>query len=336
MVMPVRDYLVVRRLAISVASVALLWPLSACGPADAPIVVGDGAAPASTPAASASPTPTGPEPELVGTDWVLVEVTRDGHTTTVPAEIDSDLLFDGKGHYSAKACNGGGGEAVLDGQRLYVRGGGETERSCSGLDAEIYDAVFGDRVGPRFGVMNSGQVEWSIEQQRLVLRAANGDTLVYQVRDPIYPTRSATTIIAGEHAGIQYRVALSKFDDGRDRVVLEVRRPGARWGVDGMAAPTGSGPMDSFVLIPLGDEDIVAGAVPSSAVRVVYRDPALTGGIELQIYPAEGVDWSVFAGFVPHTGRKITAPDTITAYDAAGRVVAICPSSPAPVPRCSL
>jgi len=186
--------------------------------------------------------------------------------------------------------------------------------------------------------MNSGQVEWSIEQQRLVLRAANGDTLVYQVRDPIYPTRSATTITAGEHAGIQYRVALSKFDDGRDRVVLEARPgPGVRWDVNGMAPPIGGGPMDSFLFSPLGDEDLVAGVVPSSAVRVVYRDPALAGGTELQLYRVEGADWKVFAGFVAHTGRKITAPYTITAYDADGQIVATCPSSPgAPIPRCSL
>jgi len=336
MVMAVRDYRVVRRLAISVASVALLWPLSACGPADEPIVVGDGAAPASTPATSASPTATGPEPELVGTDWVLVELTRDGHTTTVPAEINSDLIFDGNGHFSAKACNGGGGEAVLDGQQLHVQGGIETEMSCSGIEAAIQDAVFGDRRVPPLGVMGSGLVEWRIEQQRLVLRAASGDTLVYQVRDPIYPTQPSTTIVAGEHAGIQYRVAVGKFDDGRDRVVVEVRRPEAHWGVSGMAVPIGNAPMDSFLFEPLGDEDLVAGAVPSSAVRVVYRDPALAGGVKLRIYDVEGAEWKVFAGFVPHTGRKITAPDTITAYDADGQVVAICPSSPAPVPRCSV
>jgi heat shock protein HslJ len=336
MVMPVRDYRVVRRLAISVASVALLWPLSACGPADGPIVVGDSAAPASTPAASASPTATGPEPELVGTDWVLVEFTRDGHTTTVPADIDSDLLFDSGGHFSAKACNWGGGQAVLDGQQLHVQGGIETEMSCSGIDAAIEDAVFGDRRVPPLGVMGSGDVAWSIEQQRLVLQATNGDTLVYQVRDPIYPTQPSTTIVAGEHGGIQYRVALSKFDDGRDRVVLELRRPESLWGVGGMAVPTGHAPMDSFLLEPLGDEDLVAGVVPSSAVRVVYRDPALAGGVKLRIYDVEGAEWKIFAGFVPHTGRKITAPDTITAYDADGQIVAICPSSPAPVPRCSV
>jgi len=336
MVMPVRDYPVVRRFAILVALVALLWSLSACGPADGPTVVGDGAVPASTPAASASS--AGPEPELAGTDWVLVEFTRHGQTTTVPAEIDSDLLFDGKGRFSAKACNTGGGEAVLDGQQLHVQGGIETEISCSDIYAEIQDAVFGDRRVPPLGVMGSGDVAWSIEQQRLVLRAANGDTLVYRVRDPGYPTRDATTIVAGERAGIRYRVALGKFDDGGDRLVLEVRRPDplARWGVDGMAVPARGDPMDSFLLGWLGDEDIVAGIVPSSAVRVVYRDPALAGGVKLRIYDVEGADWKVFAGLVPHTGTKITAPNTITAYDADGQIVASCPSSPAPVPRCSV
>jgi hypothetical protein len=69
------------------------------------------------------------------------------------------------------------------------------------------------------------------------------------------------------------------------------------------------------------------------AVRVIYRDPALARGTELQIYRVEGAKWKVFAGF-SHTGRKITVPDTITAYDADGQIVATCPSSPAPF-RCS-
>src|SRR5262245_34387299 len=136
MVTPVRDYLVVRRLVVSLASVALLWPLSACGSADEPTVVGASASPT-----AASPTATGPEPELAGTDWVLVEFTVGGHTTAVPAETDSDLQFDGKGHFKARACNWGGGEAVLDGQQLRLRGGSETDMGCSDSDAEIQDAV---------------------------------------------------------------------------------------------------------------------------------------------------------------------------------------------------
>jgi heat shock protein HslJ len=337
MVTPVRNYLVVRRLAISLASVALVWPLSACGAADEPTAV------ASASPTAASPTAGGPEPELAGTDWVLVEFTVDGHTTTVPAEIDSDLQFDGKGHFSAKACNWGGGEAVLDGQQLHVRGGPDTDMGCSDSDAEIQDAVFGVMgSGPPCsepicirGGPPSAAVYWSIAQHRLVLRAAGGDTLIYQVRDPIYPTRDATTIIAGERAGSRYRVALSKFDDGRTKVVLETRAPGEHWYVDGMP-PRVAGPMDSYLLSPLGDEDMVAGVVPSSAVRVIYRDPALTGGIKLKLYDVEGARWKVFAGFVPHTGPNITAPDTITAYDTHGQIVATCPSSPdAPAPRCT-
>jgi heat shock protein HslJ len=323
----------VRGLAILLASAALLWPLSACGPADEPTALG----------ASASPTATGPEPELAGTDWVLVEFTVDGRTTAVPAEIDSDLQFDGQGHFGARACNWGGGEAVLDGQQLRVRGGPDTDIGCSDREAEIQDAVF--------GVMGSGQpcgepiciragppsvaVSWRIAQHRLMLRAAGGDSLVYQVRDPIYPTQYATTIIAGVRAGIRYRVALSKFDDGRTEVVLETRSPGEHWDVSGMP-PRVVGPMDSYLLSPLGDEDMVAGVVPSSAVRVIYRDPALPGGIKLKLYDVEGARWKVFAGFVPHTDTKITAPDTITAYDTHGQIVAACPSSPdAPAPRCT-
>jgi heat shock protein HslJ len=291
----------------------------------------------------AAPAETGPEPELVGTDWVLVEFTVAGHTTAVPAEIDSDLQFDGKGHWSAKACNMGGGEAVLDGQQLRLRGGAGTDMGCSDREAEVQEAVFGVLTNQRETVdpetwaraQTGATVQWTIEQHRLVLRAAGGDSLVYQVRDPIYPTRDATTIVAGERAGFRYRVALSKFDDGRTRVVLETRGPGEHWDVSGMA-PRVAAPMDSYLLSPLGDEDMVAGVVPSSAVRVLYRDPALTGGVKLKLYSVEGARWKVFAGFVAHTGTKITASDTITAYDTHGQIVATCPSSPdAPAPRCT-
>jgi hypothetical protein len=42
-------------------------------------------------------TVSGEEPELIGTEWQLVEYTISGRTTTVPDEVDSGLRFDKRG-----------------------------------------------------------------------------------------------------------------------------------------------------------------------------------------------------------------------------------------------
>jgi hypothetical protein len=67
------------------------------------------------------PTPA-QEPKLVGTEWQLVEFTRDGRTTAVPDELDSGLLFDGKGNYFLGACQGTSGNAVLDDRMVKLEG----------------------------------------------------------------------------------------------------------------------------------------------------------------------------------------------------------------------
>jgi heat shock protein HslJ len=284
--------------------------------------VNDTDAVAHPPAASASPTtpeptepePTGPEPDLVGTEWQLIQFARSGQTTTVPADIDSTLRFDGKGGFSAHACNYTGGSADLDGQRVDLDMGGRTLMLCSGLEGEVELAVF--------GTIGSGPLDWNIDRHRLVLQAGNGDTLVYRVRASIYPDPSARPLTAGERGRFQYRVAIADSDSGpRSAVMLDVRAgPGTGWGGGSMlATPIGSGAgAETLLFHELDDEYIVTGVAPAGTVRIVHHDPASGADTELARYPVDGEEWSVFAGFVPsHTNSS-----TITAYDAGGDVVA--------------
>jgi heat shock protein HslJ len=262
----------------------------------------------SAPTASASPTEQGPEPKLVGTEWQLAEYTRNGSTTAVPEEMDSVLRFDGKGHYSGRACNWFGGDTTIADARfeIYARAG--TDAGCDVLRGQVEDAVLGTL---------QGWLAWSIQRQRLMVRAPNGDTLIYRVRDSIYPNRSARAIIVGERGGVPYRVAVT---DQRG-LVVESRNgpPGTAWGDTGLA-------IDPIVLTPrleiilwrqVGDAYIVAGVVPGSVVKVIHRDPATKAGTELDIYPVNGTSRQVFAGFVPTHSRD----STVTAYDADGEFV---------------
>jgi len=285
--------------------------------------VNDSGGAAHSPAASATPTtpeptepePTGPEPDLVGTEWQLIQFASSGQTTTIPADIDSVLRFDGKGGFSAHACNYTGGSADLDDQRVVLDMGYSTAMFCSGLEGEVQRVVF--------GTIGSGPLDWDIERHRLVLRAASGDTLVYRVRASIYPDPSARTLTAGERGRFQYRVAIADTDSGpRSAVILDVRAgPGTGWNGGGsmLATPIGSGAgAETLLFSELDDEYIVTGVAPAGTVRIVHHDPVSGADTELARYPVDGEDWSVFAGFVPsHTNSS-----TISAYDAGGDVVA--------------
>jgi len=248
----------------------------------------------------------------VGTVWQLVEFTRNGRTTAVPAEFDWDLRIYGNGKYSAQACNYAGGHARLDGRHLLLDGGPETDMACSEIGGAI-QAVFVDLIaaGP--------QLEWSINQQRLMLRQPSGDALVYQVRDSIYPA-PARVIIAGDHDGRQYRVAVTGSGD-QSRLYLEVRpAQWAQWAGSGMPATLirpWSG-AQTLLFHRVGDATLVAGMVPTDAVRVRHTSAAHGAHSELPLYPVEGVAWKVFAGLV----RIHTDFSAITAYDDHGRIVA--------------
>jgi heat shock protein HslJ len=295
-----------RRWQVAGSGLALVAVVGGIGIADA--VRSDRAAPHRPPTAS----PTAAEPELVGTEWQLVEFTRTGRTTPVPADYDWVLRFDRNGTYSGQACNYIHGHARLDGRHLALDGGPETDMGCSEIGGDI-QAAFVDLIAAE------PQVEWNIDQQRLVLRRPGGDALVYQVRDSIYPT-PAQVIIAGEHDGRQYRVAVTGSGD-QSRLYLEVRPARwAQWAGSGMLATLirpWSGAR-TLLFHRVGDATLVAGAVPGDAVRVRHTSAAHGAHSELPLYLVQGLDWKVFAGLVPtHTDNS-----AITAYDDHGRIVA--------------
>jgi hypothetical protein len=257
---------------------------------------------------------SGAEPELIGTEWQLAEYVINGHTTIVPDEVDSVLRFDKWGRFSAHACQYSGGMAVLHGRQLELdRSPAMTANACGGVDGEVGSVVWGF-IGP-------GWLEWSINLRRLVLRNADGDALVYRVRDSIYPDRSARTIVAGERDGNQYRVAVGDSDSGElSVVILDVRPgPGTAWsGGDMLATPIGAGAgVETLLFHKVGDEHIVTGIAPAGVVRIVHHDRVSGADTELARYPVGGREWNIFVGFVPsHTNGS-----TISAYDAAGNLV---------------
>ena len=259
-------------------------------------------------------TVSGEEPDLIGTEWQLAEFTINGRTTTVPDVIDSVLRFDKRGRFSAHACQYSGGTAVLRDRHLKMDlSSWMTANACGGLEGEVGSAVW--------GFIRPEWLEWGIDQQRLVLRNPDGNSLAYRVRASIYPDQSARTITAGERGHFQYRVAVSGSDSGHlSGVVLDVRAgPGTGWGGGSMlATPIGAGAgAETLLFDKIGDEYIVTGVAPAGADRIVHHDPVSGADNELALYSVDGVDWSTFAGFVPsHTDTS-----TINAYDHAGEIV---------------
>jgi heat shock protein HslJ len=175
---------VISRLALAAA--AVIVATTGCGTkppgpsATAPLSTGSAPAVWASPTRSSS-TETRPiEPALVGTAWQLVEYSRNGHTTRVPATVDSALRFDRTGRYFARACNLMYGEMLITDRFVDLEPGVSTLIACvRGARAEVQTAVV--------EAIASGQLAWSIDYQRLELRQSNGDTLVYTVRDPSQP-----------------------------------------------------------------------------------------------------------------------------------------------------
>jgi hypothetical protein len=260
--------------------------------------------------ASSTPLTSAEAPKLVGTDWQLIEFTKNGHRTVVPDKLVSGLLFDGRGNYFLGACQGTSGKAVLDDRMVKLDGGLSTANACGGLEGEVGAAVHGF-----IGL----ELDWSIDQQRLTLRAPGGDALVYRVRIPT-PDPHTTVVIAGERDGHQYRVEVYGSGD-RSGVELHVSAdpwPGWRGG-SMLATPIGAGVgVETLLFHEVGNAYLIAGVVPTGVVQVVHHGSANGSDTVVPVHPVDGHDWAVFAGFVPdHTDTS-----TITAYDADGQVVA--------------
>jgi len=163
---------------------------------------------------------------LVGVEWTLVHLRRDGALVEPPDGASEVVLrFSADGQMSGTdGCNFFfGGPVVISGARLAVGRIGTTLVGCPGI-VDFTTAV---------GAVLHGEVDWTVLDGVLTISAADGDALVYERRRSIYPSdrpgRPAPHVLAeGAHGAGDYRLFYTAFDD-RVSLAMEYRdAPGER------------------------------------------------------------------------------------------------------------
>ena len=153
----------------------------------------------SSPAATRTGAARVAEPPLVGTEWQLVSYQNPGVAGRISVKTDSTIEFNGKGAFSAHACNYIGGGARIDGRTITFTPGMSTVMAC------LSEATTLERQVKATG---KGVVNWSIRKRILTLRNRDGHVPTYRVRPSIYPHLNARTIVPGDRAGGQFRLAV--------------------------------------------------------------------------------------------------------------------------------
>ena len=116
-----------------------------------------------------------PEAALEGTDWRLTGIEQaDGDSmgmTGVPRRLNANLAISGRELTFGTGCNSAGGNVVVQGDRLELRGVGMTLMRCQGIRGEIESA--------QLPVLMAEQVSWSIDGGELRLTHRD-TTLIYR------------------------------------------------------------------------------------------------------------------------------------------------------------
>ena len=261
-------------------------------------------------------------PPLVGTEWQLTSYRGPGgRTVAVNAEADATLRFDGQGRWSARACNYMGGDAALypggdgavgSGRVRFGPGVGSTAMACTGQAATLED---------EFVATTAGEVAWTIADRTLTLTGHDGRQLTYRVRPSIYPDRNARTVLAGERAGGQYRLAAGRGDGGRYLTIETRTGAGSPWGMSSVVAPGPGDCLADSVTFggPLGGETLVAAWATPGVARVTVRP--VPGGPEtpLTLHDVPDTDLRVASVWARDLRPGVSA---IGFYGAGGRVIA--------------
>jgi len=113
------------------------------------------------------------QPPLVGTEWQLTSYQDPGAESPVGVQTDSTLAFDGKGRFSARACNYIGGSAQVDADTITFGEVVSTAMACTG-ELGVLNA--------RVAATLRDSATWSIRADLLTLTAADGHVLTYRVR----------------------------------------------------------------------------------------------------------------------------------------------------------
>jgi heat shock protein HslJ len=273
-------------------------------------------------ACASSPAPArSNEPPLVGTEWQLASYKNPGQAGPTAVQTDSTIEFNGRGAYSAHACNYISGGATINTHSLTFTPGMSTAMACGGepniLERELEATA-------------KGSVGWSIRTRILTLANRDGHVLTYRVRASIYPDTHARTIVSGDRAGGQFRLAVdgpTKDNDHR-YIVFETRTaPGEQWGVGSMASP---GPKDCLAdsvlgVGRLGGQTFLATWATPDVAKVTTQATKNSPGTPLRFYDVPGTTLRI-AGLWTATFRPSVSP--VTFYDKDGKIIAAYPEGP--------
>lgn len=118
------------------------------------------------------PHPTGGiAPSLVNTQWRLMSITQQGHTTTIPASINATLKLDDTGKARGNdGCNMFGTSVAINGSAIAFSGGDVTDILCA-------DQV--DTIERRYMTALAKVSQWSTSDGSLRLNGPDGLSLIF-------------------------------------------------------------------------------------------------------------------------------------------------------------
>lgn len=258
-----------------------------------------------------------PEPPLVGTTWQLASYQEPGRSA-VPVRADSTLELSAKKTVSIHACNYFGGPAHVVGSRIDFGGGPSTAMACGGERGVLERQVQ--------AVAGGGSAEWSIRARALTLTGRGGRVLTYRVRASIYPDLTARTLVAGDRAGGQFRLAINPPGVPMG-LTIEARAPGDPWGTSYVIAPRQNDCLANHVIAgsPLGGQVFLAAWATPEVARVTVRARPGARETALSFLAVPGSPLRI-AGLWTATFRPSLSP--VTFYDRAGAVISAYPNGP--------
>jgi heat shock protein HslJ len=257
------------------------------------------------------------EPPLVGTEWQLASY-RLPAEAPVAVRADSTLSFSAKGRFSAHACNYIRGAARVDAHEITFGQAASTAMACTGEPAVLEQKVSATLMG---------SADWSIRAGTLTLTGGDGHVLTYRVRPSIYPNLTARTILAGDRAGGNFRLAVDGPADRLFLVFEERTAPGEGWGTAGIAAP---GPKDCLAnhvmgAGQLGGQTFLAAWATPDVAKVTTQATKNAPEIALTFFTVPGSTLRI-AGL--WTGRFRPSVSPVTFYNRSGTIIAAYPHGP--------
>ncbi|HVF03307.1 MAG TPA: META domain-containing protein [Frankiaceae bacterium] len=220
---------------------------------------------------------------LFETEWQLVEYVRGGRKVEMGV-TDAWVSLSRDRTYAGVVCNHISGAAYVDGDQIAFQPGSTTLMACRPPASDAQDD---------FTAFAEEGARWRVTDGRLRLEGQNGDYFLFRVRESIFPDPAAATLVAGTHAGTQYRLA---YADG-DTLVFDARHgPGEEWYGE-KAAEDRAHPLSWALRVPLGGgTQFVAGWATRDTASVSHQ---ARGGARTRLTIYHVARGKVFGGLVP-------------------------------------